>query len=363
MDKQNITKTKDGNTFFSSGAYGCVHYPRIKCDGSQKSIRNGKRKDGLLSKLVLYDSKSKNEYLIGQKLKATKMLKNEPIILVERKCEIKSKGANKIARGYKKCRTVLSRKKDKKYKYMLLFSKYYNSVTVVDYLYNTKNFSVHRLLKYFYFCVYVSNILKNFNVVHNDMHLNNVIYDKKGHFHLIDFGLSVDLDIALKHKTPNRAVLKGSLVNHDVKKIASSIERHILNHFVYEDRFLDSYDLRRIVDDYYGLFQEKKWILDIDDFESHKTKVYEHYETLFVNQTNIDKHITTILEKSAHTWDIYRVAINCLNAMNDFKNEISLTKFNTDEFRTMLKNCLHYDYKMRPTQEKILKIVSSLSLI
>ena len=64
MDKQNITKTKDGNTFFSSGAYGCVHYPRIKCDGSQKSIRNGKRKDGLLSKLVLYDSKSKNEYLI-----------------------------------------------------------------------------------------------------------------------------------------------------------------------------------------------------------------------------------------------------------------------------------------------------------
>ena len=46
---------KKNNAFFSSGAFGCVHYPRIKCDGTQKSIRNGKRKDGLLSKLLLYD--------------------------------------------------------------------------------------------------------------------------------------------------------------------------------------------------------------------------------------------------------------------------------------------------------------------
>ena len=60
---------KDSNTFFSSGVYGCVHYPRIKCDGKQKTIGKGKRKDGLISKLVLYDPKSKNDFSIGQKLK------------------------------------------------------------------------------------------------------------------------------------------------------------------------------------------------------------------------------------------------------------------------------------------------------
>ena len=38
---------KKNNNSFSSGAYGCVHYPRIKCDGTQKSIRNGKRKTWL----------------------------------------------------------------------------------------------------------------------------------------------------------------------------------------------------------------------------------------------------------------------------------------------------------------------------
>ena len=354
---------KDGNTFFSSGAYGCVHYPRIKCDGSRKSIRNGKRKDGLLSKLVLYDSKSKNEFLIGQKLKAVKMLKNNPIILVERKCEIKSKGAQKIVRGYKPCHRVLTRIKDKKYKYMLMFSKYYKSVSVNDYIYNSSSFSLHRVLKFFYFCVYISNILKNFNVVHNDMHLNNVIYDKDGNFHLIDFGLSLDIDKIMEYKKPNINKLKGSLVNHDLKKIASSIERHILNFFVYEDRFLDNYDLKKIVNTYYNLFEDRKWVLDVDDFEAHKNEVYEHYKQLFVNQVDIHKHIATIVEKASYTWDLYRVSLNCLTAMNHFEHEIPLTKLRATEFRTLLKSCLHYDYSMRPKQEKILKTISSLSLI
>jgi hypothetical protein len=104
---------RENNTFFSSGAYGCVHYPRIKCDGKQKTLGKGKRKDGLISKLVLYDSKSKNEFSIGKKLKATSMLKNNPIVVVQRACEIKPKGVNKIIRGYKKCSDVLSRKKIK----------------------------------------------------------------------------------------------------------------------------------------------------------------------------------------------------------------------------------------------------------
>lgn len=361
MDQEN--PSKNGNTFFSSGAYGCVHYPRMKCDGSQKSIRNGKRKDGLLSKLVLYDSKSKNEFLIGQKLKAAKMLKNNPIVLVERKCEIKPKGADKIVRGYKPCDKVLSRKKDKKYKYMLMFSKFYKSITAHDYIYNGDRFSVHRLLKHFYFCVYVSNILKNFNIVHNDMHMNNVIYDKKGHFHLIDFGLSLDIDKVMAKKTPDLLYLKGILVNHDLKRIVSSIERHILNYFVYEDRFLDEDDLKRIVDNYYSLFEERKWVLDIDDFESYKIEVYDHYKRLFVNQTDIYKHIATIIEKASYTWDMYRVSLNCLNTLNRFESEISLTKFRVDEFRTILKSCLHYDYSKRPKQEKILKTISSFSLI
>ena len=354
---------KISNSFFSSGAYGCVHYPRIKCDGSQKSIIKGKRKDGLLSKLVLYDSKSKNEYLIGQKLRAVKMLKHNPIVLVERKCEIKSNGAQKIVRGYKPCHKVLTRKKDKKYKYMLMFSKYYNSITANDYIYNSSSFSVHRILKYFYFCVYVSNILKNFNVVHNDMHMNNIIYDNTGKFHLIDFGLSLDIDKILQETKPNVTHLKGSLVNHDFKKIASSFERHILNFFVYENRFLDVYDLKKIVNSYYNLFENKKWLLDVDDFEAYKIEVYEHYKNLFVNQTDIRKHIATIVEKASYTWDLYRVSLNCLNAMNHFKHETDSTKFRVTEFRALLRSCLHYDFSMRPKQEKILKTISSLSLI
>jgi serine/threonine protein kinase len=358
---------KDGNTFFSSGAYGCVHYPRIKCDGTQKSIHRGNRKDGLLSKLVLYDSKSKNEYLTGQKLKATKMLKNNPIVIVERKCEIKSKGVNKIVRGYKKCKKVLSRKKDKTYKYVLFFSKYYKSITAKDYIYNSGKFSVQRLLKYFYFCVYVSNILKNFNIVHNDMHLNNVIFDKKGHFHLIDFGLSLDIDKMYSSVTENKTLnydhLMGSLVNHDVKWIASSIEHHILNHFVFKRRSLNSQELMSIVNHYYELFEKKRWILNVDDYESYKMEVYDHYHALFINHVSIEKHIITIITKAAHSWDLYRVALSCLNAIEHFKAEVSATNFRVDEFKVMLQKCLHYDYSLRPSPEKVLKTISSFSLV
>lgn len=361
MDQEN--PPKDGNTFFSSGAYGCVHYPRIKCDGSRKSIAKGKRKDGLLSKLVLYDSKSKNEFLVGQKLKATKMLKNNPIVLVERKCEIKPKGAQRIVRGYKPCQKVLTRKKDKKYKYVLMFSKYYKSITVNNYIYNSSKFSVRRILKYFYFCVYVSNILKNFNIVHNDMHMNNVIYDEAGKFHLIDFGLSLDIDKIMNQKKPNVAYLRNSLVNSELKRTDLSIEQYILKFFVYEDRFLDVYDLKKIVNGYYNLLEGKKWLLDVDDFETHKSEVYEHYKNLFVNQTDIHKHIANIVERACHTWDLYRVSVGCLNAMKHFEHEISSTNFRLTEFKELLKSCLHYDYDMRPKQEKVLKTISSFSLI
>ena len=84
---------------------------------------------------------------------------------------------------------------------------------------------------------------------------------------------------------------------------------------------------------------------------------------MFVNQNNIDKHITTIINKAAHSWDMYRVALSSLNAIEHFKYEISSTNFRLKEFKIMLQKCLHYDYEKRPSQEKILKTISSFSLI
>ena len=360
-------KKKDSDHFFSSGQYGCVHYPRIKCDGTRKSLAKGQRKDGLLSKLVLYDSKSKNEYSIGKKLKPTKMLKNIPIVVVERKCEIKPKGVDKIVRGYKKCNKVLSRKKDKKYKYVLLFSKYYNSITAKEYIYNESLFSLNRLLKYFNFCVYVCNILKNFNVVHNDMHLNNIIYDKKGNFHLVDFGLSLDIDKIYSNTSDKNVInykkLRGGLVNHDVKWMASSIEHHILNYFVYKKKTLTNNELMSIINNYYQLFDKKKWLLNVHDYDVYKMKVYDHYRELFVNEINIENHIITIITKSAHSWDIYRVALTCLNTIEHFKYQILNSGFDIEEFKLLLQDCLHYDYTLRPSSEKLLRKISSSSLI
>lgn len=358
---------KDNNTFFSSGAYGCVHYPRIKCDGKQKTLGKGKRKDGLISKLVLYDSKSKNEFSVGKKLKATSMLKNNPIVVVERLCEIKPKGVNKIIRGYKKCSDVLSRKKSKKYrkcKYVLFFSKYHKSITVKDYIYNHEGFSVSKVLKYFYFCVYVSNILKNFNVVHNDMHTNNIIYDENGHFHLIDFGLSLDIDKiysgTIGKKTLNQRYLRSMMVKIDGGRITAPIEYHILIHFVFEQRALSDDDLRNMVNTYYESFKRKYWLSDTIDYDNFKLEVYNHYRTLFAEDVTMEKHILSIVIKAIYSWDLYRVALTCLDAIHRFGDE---TNSNIGEFKKTLYKCIHYDYAVRPSPEQLMKYISSSSLI
>ena len=77
--------------FTSGGGYGCVHYPRLKCDGSQQTIFN---QDGYISKLVKMSFSSINEYNIGKKFKKSHELKineNEPIVYVEKKCIVSKK--------------------------------------------------------------------------------------------------------------------------------------------------------------------------------------------------------------------------------------------------------------------------------
>ena len=45
----------------------------------------------------------------------------------------------------------------------------------------------------------------------------------------------------------------------------------------------------------------------------------EHYSGLFVNNISIEKHIKTIISKSVYSWDMYRVALSCLKAIEYFK--------------------------------------------
>ena len=298
------------------------------------------------------------------------MLKDNPSVVVERKCEIKTKAVDKIVKNYSECQRVVSRKRVQKKgrrKYTLFFSKYYQSITAKEYIYNNDVFSIQRLLKYFYFSIYVSNILKNFNIVHNDMHLNNVIYDKHGNLHIIDFGLALDIDkIHVNYsekKSINMNYLAEMLDYRGKSREVWSIEHHILFHFVFERKSLTREDLLIIVNKYYVLFEKKHPLLDIDNYDSYKMEVYEHYSTLFVNNINIEKHIKTIISKSVYSWDMYRVALSCLKALEYFKFSIGISPSSVKEFKKLLQTCLHYDYNLRPSPEKLLKLISSISLV
>jgi len=347
--------------FSSTGSYGCVHYPRIKCNGTQKTIS---KKDGLLSKLTKYDYYAKNEIEVGQKLKRLETLKNNPIVFVEHKCDIKKKGVNKIMKKYKNCEKSLLRNSDKENDYVLLFSKYYKSITVDDYF--NDNFSINKVLKYFYFSVYVSNIIKVFNIVHNDMHFKNVIYDKDGHFHLIDFGLCLDIDKLYLHqhtKLLNYRHLSKVLVHIDIERTSIPIEYHFLTHYVFNRRVINKIEMMNMINNYYTNLGKKKWFSYFGDLDKYKNMVFEYYSDIFVNNESIEKHIVFIVTKASSTWDMYRVSSLTLNVIDRLKDEIKPSSINMDKFLSVLYQCMHFDYTQRPSSETLLKVIFSLSLI
>ena len=49
----------------------------------------------------------------------------------------------------------------------------------------------------------------------------------------------------------------------------------------------------------------------------------------------------------------------CVITFNYSKNNV----FNLSELKKILRDCLHYNYNLRPTPEKLLKKIASLSLL
>ena len=91
----------NNKSFFSSGVYGCVHYPRIKCSGNFV-----KKKDDYISKIQIYNFFSKNEYNIGKIVGSL----NEPsFVTVEKKCYIKEKELKNISQKHS-CKILKNKK-------------------------------------------------------------------------------------------------------------------------------------------------------------------------------------------------------------------------------------------------------------
>ena len=150
------------------------------------------KKSNLMSKISEINFYSLNELEVGMYLDKIKSNIEDPIfdswIYVEKNCSIQRKKLN-TQFEYDKCPKIskTTTKNTKEKKFMLLYTKYINSIDYSKYI--NSDFGIHKIFKLYYYQMSCAKLCSELGMTHQDMHLQNILVDEKENLFLIDFGL------------------------------------------------------------------------------------------------------------------------------------------------------------------------------
>ena len=345
----------------SQGIFGCVYYPKIKCIGDMYGDKMTKeKKKSMISKFTKYNYIAKNEYLIGQKIKKGHLSQDiDPYIFVfvEQLC---------ILENSKKTRPPFHDDNDCKlsvkdtFKYCILYSKYFESKPLIYFFKN--NFSLEFFNKTYNFLLLATSFLyEKYKIIHMDLHFSNILYDVNNQYHIIDFGLSIDLNKALT----NEFYLKSLLLGYNKKNpaIQLPIEIYILIFFLKKNKKITKTELTNIVRNYYKTQENQfkklknfyKIFLYDKNINDYIEEVAQYYTDKFVNNSPIKFHIDSILKESSFSWDLYRISVFVMLFIDIYNIEII-----PESTLQFIKQSIHYDYKMRPRALDIIKSILNI---
>lgn len=187
--------------FLGEGSYGCTILPGLDCKGK---INNYVYKVNKIQEITFY---SKNELEISERVKKIKHFKKR-FIPIHKYCIVKFNKIDKHKDIINQCENLFGNYSltDNTYfidqEYYMFYMKYIKSTILKKQLLSCKNdnlffkkflFSLHYLLNSIY-------ILNKVNIIHNDLHYNNIIYDLTNDIPLIlDFGLSYKTSYLFKN--------------------------------------------------------------------------------------------------------------------------------------------------------------------
>tara|TARA_B100000902_G_scaffold399987_1_gene474285 strand:+ start:1671 stop:3089 length:1419 start_codon:yes stop_codon:yes gene_type:complete len=228
---------KKKQELLGEGSYGCAIMPGLNCIGNYNRSNNN------VNKIQEINYYSKNEIEISEYIKKINNFKNR-FVPINKFCIVKFDIFEKNKEIINKCEnlfedySIMNNSEFMNKDYYMFYMKYVKSLSLKKYLYN--NFNNNKILynKYFYSLYYLLNsiyILNKYNIVHNDLHYDNIIYDLNKNIPLIiDFGLSYNHKNLLKNKN----YTKNSL--YDLKKIKKHYFDWRLDHYHHltEKRFI-----------------------------------------------------------------------------------------------------------------------------
>lgn len=340
--------------FFSSGSYGCTMYPFMKCDG-KKTVKSA---PNMISKLSVNNEYSENEYHIGKRLKYLKEQEEKKnhkdpsrstsildhMNFVERKCSIRKKNLHINHKKYE-CSILQNKKYKSNKEFTLFYMKYIPSQEMTDYL--SKQFDIKIVLRYYYFALKCIQFLSHHNIVHHDMHLSNTIVDEQGDFHLIDFGIAIDMNKVFLHTGHqlNMEYIKHMFITYDPEWGHWPLEYHVMGYMLYREDAshpLTSSKIQNIIDAYYDKHtMYEKFIPNLSEFKKRAQIFLTEQFVTSASEKTKEEIMSDVIEHSWKTWDIYQTSFIVLSLIHMHKIE------NLDSIVELCKFAIHYDYKSR----------------
>lgn len=284
-----MTKPK----LLSQGAYGCVYYPGYECNNDDTTK--------YVSKLIQKDKYSKNEYKISKKIKKKIKHYENNFVVIEKKCNIKKNNIDSIE---DKC-SILR----KNNKYQLLYSRYIKSIELSEYIYNN-DIDSKDVLTIFYNIFLSLDKLTQINIIHMDLHFSNILVkDNIDNIYIIDFGLSLDIDLFFIDKKINTDYLKKYWFSYGTC-IGSNwtLEYVFISIMIRENKKLNDENIMSTIKKYY----ENNKIIKHYLGDKYLDETFNFYKSL-ANKSN-SSNIKYLLEFS-HTWDNYKLGSHILSLL------------------------------------------------
>lgn len=205
--------------FLGEGSYGCVYYPGITCKGK-------KNKKNLITKIQEINFYSDNEKNNGKYIKANIKNYNKYLSPVTKYCIVKFNTIERSNLNISKCNILfdeynssanvnyediiynssatrdslpLPKNSIVNEQYILMYSSYIKSYTLKDFYSNYTIEFVSSVLTHSYKILYGISLLNSVGIIHNDLHIGNVLINLKNlNPVIIDFGLSFNINNCYK---------------------------------------------------------------------------------------------------------------------------------------------------------------------
>ena len=347
----------ESNKFLGEGSYGCVYYPGIDCKGK-------KNKKKTITKIQEINFYSKNEKNIGKYIKRNIKNYKQYFSPVIKSCVVKFQIIEKADLNLKKCDTIFedynylknyhekfgysNSSDDKTFsdsqlrnlkntideQYYLMYVYYIKNKTLKDYYNDINIFSnfVINLLNNFALLLNSLMLLNKVRIVHNDLHVNNILINLKTNKPvIIDFGLSLEINKCYKFNKDyiDFSYLKNILMDYKLDSYHVNIEKRFITFIIYNktDTFksnvndnnatnvLTKNNIDFFIKDCYDSIinnQEIRVIFNDTELDDYK-KSLEKFYYQFLNKTKYPKYniiIKFLLEYLDKYNDLYSLSIN-----------------------------------------------------